>query len=118
MSMAEKVMLESARVRPLVCPGIGCAKRLGLAKIVTKRIKVCTKGATTAEWLTVNGGCITTVAGSQGYGGECRESGSAIIGLVSLGLMTPVEDQVVERTGRDEMGNWWLWTSTAPQFRP
>ena len=40
MSMAEKVMFETARVRPLACPGIGCAKRLELvqAKIVTKRI--------------------------------------------------------------------------------
>ena len=82
-SMAEKVMLESARVRPLACPGIGCAKRLELvlAKIVTKRIKRCTKGATTAEWCwTVNGGYITTVRRVQG--GECQESGSAIIGLV------------------------------------
>ena len=61
MSMAEKVMLESARVRPLACPGIGCAKRLVLAKIVTKRIKRCLKGATTAEWWRVNGGYITTV---------------------------------------------------------
>lgn len=63
-SMAEKVMLASARVRPLACPGIGCAKRLVLAKIVTKRIKLCMKGATTAEGLSVNSGCITTVAGS------------------------------------------------------
>ena len=61
MSMAEKVILESVRVRPLACPGIGCAKRLILAKIVTKRIKRCMKGATTAEWWTVNGGYITAV---------------------------------------------------------
>ena len=49
--MAEKVMFESARVRPLACPGIGCDKRPELvrAKIVTKRIKRCMKGATTAE---------------------------------------------------------------------
>ena len=53
MSMAEKVMFETARVRPLACPGIGCAKRLELvlAKIVTKRIKRCMKGATTVELL-------------------------------------------------------------------
>ena len=63
MSMAEKVMFESARVRPLACPGIGCAKRLELvlAKIVTKRIEQCMKGATTAElvdsewWVYYNG---------------------------------------------------------------
>ena len=116
-SMAENVMLESARVRPLACPGIGCAKRLVLAKIVTKRIKRCMKGATTAElvdsewWVYYNG--------SKGQGGECRESGSAIIVVVSLGLMTPGGGSSCgKRTGRDEMGNWRLWTSTAPQFRP
>ena len=84
----EKVMLESVRVRPLACPGIGCAKRLVLAKIVTKRIKLFKKGATTAElvnsewWVYYNGSKKVRV---RVQGGECRESGSAIIGLVEPG---------------------------------
>ena len=64
----EKVMLESVRVRPLACPGIGCAKRLVLAKIVTKRIKLFMKGATTAGLGgIVNGGYITTVEEGSGW---------------------------------------------------
>lgn len=48
-----------------------------------------------------------------------EKSGSAIIGLVEPGSDdTGWRIKVWKRTGRDEMGNWRLGTSLAPQFRP
>lgn len=76
MSMAEKVMLESARVRPLPCPGIGCAKRLFVAcssKDCDEADKnVYERSDNSSEWWVYYNG-------SKGSG--WRKSGSAIIGL-------------------------------------